>query len=69
MVYSFEVYMNNIVESSNYVYDVSLVLKLNISVLNLRNYMSNQCYMMISYDNRCLSNIVTISRLISATCG
>lgn len=37
MVYSYDVYMNIVVENSNCVHDVSLVLKLNISVLNLRN--------------------------------
>lgn len=69
MVYTYDVYIYNIVESSNCVHDMSLELKLNISVLYLRNYMLNQWYRMIICDNRYLSNVVTICRLISATCG
>lgn len=61
--------MNIVVESSNCVLDASLELKLNISLHNLRNYKSNQWYKMISRDNRCLSNVVTICQSISATCG
>lgn len=37
MIYSYDVYMNIIVESSNCVHDVTLVFKLHINVLNLIN--------------------------------